>query len=466
MNKVITILSSVILLFIFSCKKESFITSTHARLNLSVDSLKFDTVFTTTGSVTQFFKIKNDNNQKLHLDRVTLKGGTASFFKINVDGFIGPDVKDIDIEANDSIYVFVTVSINQNADQIPFIIRDSIQVVFNGNDRFVQLEAWGQNAHFLRNRKLTGNTTWKNDLPYVILGGLQVDSNAVLTIDKGCRIYLHADAPLIVDGTLEVLGEKFDSTRVYFQGDRLDVPFNDYPAAWPGIFFRGTSKNNIIQYAVIKNAYQGIIAEQRSVNGAPKVQLDQCIIDNIYDAGILAIQTDLLVRNSLISNCGKNVILGYGGKYEFSNCTVAAVSNKYILHKDPCLLVTNNVKQNNIILTADLNAVFTNCIFWGEDGSAEDEVVVSKQGTNPYLVQFSNCLWKVKNNPSDVTASNIIANQNPAFDSINVEKKIYNFRLKASSPALNKGIMTSLTIDLDGNPRNIGLPDMGSYERQ
>ena len=146
MNKVITILSSVILLFIFSCKKESFITSKDARLNLSVDSLKFDTVFTTTGSVTQFFKIKNDNNQKLHVDRVTLKGGTASFFKINVDGFVGPDVKDIDIEANDSIYVFVSVSINQNADQIPFIISDSIQVVYNGNDRFVQLEAWGQNA--------------------------------------------------------------------------------------------------------------------------------------------------------------------------------------------------------------------------------------------------------------------------------------------------------------------------------
>src|SRR5207344_1994342 len=99
---------------------------------------------------------------------------------------------------------------------------DSIQIVYNDNDRFVQLESWGQNAHFLRNRTLTGNVTWKNDLPYVILGGLQIDTTASLTIDRGCRIYLHADAPIIVDGTLEVLGEKFDSTRVYFQGDRLD----------------------------------------------------------------------------------------------------------------------------------------------------------------------------------------------------------------------------------------------------
>jgi hypothetical protein len=73
------------------------------------------------------------------------------------------------------------------------------------------------------------------------------------------------------------------------------------------------------------------------------------------------------------------VVLGYGGKYEFTNCTVVAVSNNYIVHKDPSLLVTNNIKQNNVILTADLYAVFTNCIFWGENGSAEDEVVVSKQ---------------------------------------------------------------------------------------
>jgi len=94
-----------------------------------------------------------ENNQ---YDIIIVGGGIvglASAYKINVDGTSGTQFNNIEIEANDSIYVFVTVSINQNSDQVPFVIRDSIQIVYNGNDRFVQVEAWGQNAHFLRNRK-------------------------------------------------------------------------------------------------------------------------------------------------------------------------------------------------------------------------------------------------------------------------------------------------------------------------
>ena len=99
--------------------------------------------------------------------------------------------------------------------------------------KLVQLEAWGQNAHFFRDKKITANETWNNDLPYVILGSLIVDPSKTLTINKGCRIYVHADAPIIVDGTLEVNGEKDTVDRVYFRGDRLDEPYKDFPAAGP-----------------------------------------------------------------------------------------------------------------------------------------------------------------------------------------------------------------------------------------
>jgi hypothetical protein len=59
-----------------------------------------------------------------------------------------------------------------------------------------------------------------------------------------------------------------------------------------------------------------------------------------------------------------------------------------------------------------------------------------------------------------------INNQNPLFDSVNTSQKVYSFRLKEGSPALNKGIATSTFIDLDGNPRPVGLPDLGAYEKQ
>ena len=457
---------SLLTLFVCSCKKETFITGNDALLSLSADSIRFDTVFTTTGSITQFFRIYNDNDQKLRISSVSLSGGNSSPFKMNVDGIASTSVADIEMEGNDSLYVFVTVRIDPTASDLPFVVQDSIRIEYNGNTRWVQLEAWGQNAHFFRSRLVSGDETWTNAKPYVILGGLQVDTGVTLTIEKGTRIYVHADAPVIVDGTLHVKGELYDSTRVVFRGDRLDEPYRDFPAGWPGIFFRATSKDNDLHYAVIKNAYQGLVVDGPSVNANPKLYMREVIIDNCYDAGILGLRTNIKAENCLISNCGKNLVLAYGGIYDFNHCTSAGYSNPYILHKEPVLLLTDFIKQDNVLYTADLTANFRNCIFWGDNGTVDDEVITSKQGNTNFLADFKNCLWKVKNNPANSTQSGIIANEDPRFDSVNNQRRYYNFRLKDESPGKNKGISSSLTIDLDGNPRPVGPPDMGSYEKQ
>ncbi len=192
----------------FSCKKDGFITSPNALLGLSADTIKFDTVFTTVGSVTKSFKIFNNNNLKLKLSEVKLMGGGASPFKMNINGITCNKLNDIEIAPEDSIYVFVTVTINPNAVNLSFIVSDSISISYNGNTRFVQLQAYGQNAIFLRNTIITGNTIWTNNIPYVILEGLRIDTSATLTIQAGSKIYLHADAPFIVDGTLLINGKK------------------------------------------------------------------------------------------------------------------------------------------------------------------------------------------------------------------------------------------------------------------
>ena len=451
-----------LLLLLNSCRKDSFITSPEARIGLSIDTLKFDTVFVSAGSTFRTLIIKNENDQQLRLSSLKLMGGNGSVYKMNVDGTAGNQFSNLDIAANDSLFVFIQVNVNPNAVNLPFVLRDSIQVEYNGNTKKVQLEAWGRNAHFYRDRVISSNETWNNDLPYVILGSLVIPDGQSLTINKGCRIYVHADAPLIVDGTLIVNGEKDTTDRVYFQGDRLDEPYKNYPASWPGLFFLSNAKDNVLNYAVIKNAYQAIGMQGPAINSNPKLTLNETVIDNAYDAGVIAINSSLRARNCLISNCGKNLYLVQGGTYQFTHCTVVTYANRFIEHKEPVLTLSNTANS----ITNSLDAVFRNCIFWGENGVVTDEVLVQKSGSGSFNVNFDYNLWKVETPPANSTITQAINNQTPLFDSINTSDNYYDFRLKTGSPALNKGVNAGILTDLDGKPRPVGLPDLGSFEKQ
>src|SRR5579863_8903938 len=450
-------------LCVSACTKNSFITSKEAAVAFSADTVFFDTVFVTTGSVTQSVKIINPNTQKLHLSDIRLMGGAQSYFAINIDGSPGPEVTGVDLAAGDSLYVFVAVQINPNSANLPFIVQDSIQVAFNGNLEYIQLQAWGQNANFLRNQVLTGSTAWNSTLPYVILGSLQIDTGATLTIPAGCRVYFHADAPLLVDGSLQVNGT--DSNRVLFTGDRLDAPYNGYPGSWPGIWFRGASNNDLLQYALVENADEAVVVSAPPAGSTPKVVLQQCIVNNSYDAGILGLDGSIQAVNCLISNCGQDVLLG-GGYYNFIQCTAAAYSNSYLVHSEPVLAVTDEILYGSSLYTGAVQASFVNCIFWGNYGNVPDEVIVSQQTTNSFVVGFSNCLWKVQDLPAGVTTANMIVNQDPLFDSVNTTANHYDFHLQANSPAIGAGTAAGVMIDLDGKTRPAVTPDLGCYQGQ
>jgi len=449
--------------FFTSCKKDSFITGKDARLETSADSLKFDTVFTVTGSVTKSFKILNNNDQKLLLSKIKLSGGPLSPYKMNVNGFATAEANNIEIAGNDSIYVFVTVTVNPTSANLPFILSDSIAINYNGLTKFIQLEAFGQNAVFIRNGLVAGNLTFTNNLPYVILGGLQISNGAFLTINAGTKIYCHADAPILVDGQLVCNGTK--NQPVIFSGDRLDDPYKNFPASWPGIYFRATSKDNLLQFTYIKNAFQAVVVLQPSVNANPKLVIRQSIIDNAFDAGLLCNNSNVLAENCLFSNNGRNVYVEKGGVYSFTHCTVAAYSNNFVLHQKPAVYFSDADAANQI---AALTATMRNCIIYGDAGFVENDLQTKKTGSNNFTLNIDHCIYRATTDPTNSVITQSIKSIDPAFDSVDVTHQFYDFRItkNALAPGINKGVNTALLKDLDDKNRNVGIPDIGAYEKQ
>lgn len=447
----------------FACRKENFITSEKATIAVSSDTLFFDTVFATKGSITRSVKIYNTNDQKLKLSKVKLAGGSTSPFKINIDGVSAPELDNVEMNANDSLYIFVQVNVDPNDELAPFVVSDSIQISYNGNTQWMQLRAYGQNAIFFKNVKITENTVWTDSLPYVVTGAMQVDTGVTLHLNPGSRVYVHATAPIIIYGSIQSAGTAEEP--VIFSGDRRDEDYRDLPAAWPGLYLMPSSENNFLRHTVVRNAYQGIVMQGIPGSGDAKLKLSQSVLENIYDAGILAINSAVEADNSLIANCGSNVALLMGGKHTFTNCTVASYGNIYLPHKNPVLQVTDFFEQGGTLYTSGLAATFTNCIFWGDNGSVADELFLGKKGSDFFDVRFVHSIYKAENAIKNGIFNDCLVNTPPLFDSINTAKNIYDFHfnLNPASPARNAGVPTPYLYDLDGILRD-GQPDIGCYE--
>ena len=461
---------SMSLVFFFcttGCKKEMFNTDPSANITFSKDTIKFDTVFVSTGSVTQSFKFYNNNDEKINFSQIKLMGGDASAFQININGISSNQQSNYTLNERDSAYIFVTVNVNPLNQNNPFIIQDSIRFDYNGVSKFVQLEAYGQQARFIENTTLTENTIWNDSLPYLIRGPLTIDSNVTLQINSGCKIYLHANAPILVDGTLKVNGTK--TSPVVFRGDRLDDYYKDLPGSWPGIYFRKSSVNSQLKFAKILNATEALYAIQPANNSNPKVYIQQCEIDNALQTGIFAYESSFVLENSLISNCKKNIVIEKGGSYQIEHCTIVAYSNPFIIHQYPVLEASDFSFFSSSNLTSDLDLLIKNSIIWGEGGTNNNEINLTKQGNGLFRVIMENSILRAETDPTNLTSNQVIRNIDPLFDSIDTYEHYYNFRtsINPAAPGINQGAATILSTDLDDNPRIVnGIPDIGCYEKQ
>lgn len=467
----------LVFILVMSCRKdEQIITDSSATLEFSQDSVLFDTVFTSIGSVTKQFKIYNRNNKTIRISAVRIARGSASNFRINVDGIAGTSITDVEIPKKDSLFVFVEVTVDPNNQNNPIIISDSIVFEVNGKIQDVDLEAWGQDAYFHVPNVfpinglppysiISCNDIWVNDKPHVIYGYAVVDSDCKLTIQQGAKVYMHNSAVLWVfdGGTLEVTGTH--GNPVVFQGDRLEQDYADIPGQWGKIWLSSGSKDNIIDWAVLKNGSIGVQADTLGNSSNPTLRLSNTIIQNMSAASIFGQGSYVEAYNCVFANAGQYVAaLTLGGTYRFNHCTFGNYWN-YGSRSTPLLVINNWYEDINGGLHArDIeSAYFGNCILYG---NIENEIALDSAGGASFNFKFDHCLLKTNLDTSGALHYNTVyVNQDPDFTDV----VKYDFNLNTNSAAINKGSTTIgalFPVDLNNVPRTTDItPDLGAYEK-
>ena len=458
--------------YLVSCEDEKYISSSDVRLKFSVDTVMFDTVFTTIGSTTQHLKVYNPYDQKILVSSIKLAKNETSNFRLNINGIASNEVKDVEIAPFDSLYIFVEVTVNPNGQNLPLVVKDSIEFITNANHQDIDLVAWGQDFNLIK-KDISKNTTWTNDKPYLVYNNAYVDSNATLTINPGAKIYFHKDAGLYVKG--KVIAKGTVESPISFQGDRLETIYANVPDQWNGILLYSGSTNNEFSNVEIKNANIGLWVGNIEDKGSAKVKLNNVKVQNMAYAGILAMKSEIQAVNCLVTNCGfYAVALLVSGNYEFNHSTIANYWGGYGFkaRSTPAVYISNilNVSKDKPDYIGDIEkADFGNCIIAGNamDGN---ELVLRKSAQKIYNYKFDRCILQVADTFKTTNTDhfvNILKGVDPKF--VDPYKK-FNFELDTLSKAkdaANRTISKLYPTDLKGRDRLLdGAPDIGALERQ
>lgn len=488
----------IILLIVVSssCRKDFSTVASSGNLTFSRDTVYLDTVFTNIGSATYNLKVYNKSNKAITIPQITLKNGLTSSYRLNVDGQAGKEFSNVDILANDSIYVFIETTIDYNTVTDP-LYTDQILFDTGANQQDVDLVTLVKDANFIYPSKtgmgietltIDGEETeiegrfledselnFTNEKPYVIYGYAAVAANKTLTIEAGTDIHFHRNSGLIIDkeASLKAIGTLDE--KITFQGDRLEHRFSNTPGQWGTIWMRAESKDNELNHVIIKNGVIGAIVDGGGDSVEPILSINNTEIYNNSNYGVLGRETHITGENLVIGSTGQSALAAtVGGRYEFTHCTFANYWNNS-LRDLPGVLVNNFFTYtddigNDVIETRNLHAAnFTNCIFTGNNNIEFVLDKVDGGGIFNYMIknsmiQFNDFNGSFAGNQQldfDDTShyENIILNGRNHFRDTNKN----DFIIGEESEAINKAAPTTITLDILGVSR-VTNPDIGAYQ--
>lgn len=489
----ITVVAIALVLIFSACRRDTdLITDSSASLEFSVDTLRFDTVFTTLGSATRSMKVFNTNDQPIQISDIRLEGASNTRFRFNVDGFSDDTFQDITIPPLDSIWIFGEVTIDPDLPLSisPFIIYDELVFQTNGNTQRITLEAFGQNANYIPSTSAAGqisvlscqneSITWDDPKPYVIYGVLVVDS-CQLVLPAGAQVHVHGGLATAEDdegnpfnfndgiifftqnGTLSSEGTLEEP--VVIEGDRLEEEFDDIPGQWAGVRFSAGSVGNVMRHTIIKNSIVGA-----RVDSAATLLVNDCQFFNTAGAGLIGVHSLIRATNSLFyNNAGNCVQLTYGGRYDFDYCTMASYGVDA-----SAVRITNALCLDQLCTEFRINPVtanFRNSIIFG---SREDEVDlfnrIPLEDPAFFNYRMQNCLVRVDELPTEEFYTDFFDRCDPCLnglpsDSLFISVSDNDYHLDTMSMAeMNAMPLGNVPLDLDGQVRDATNPDIGCYE--
>ncbi|MEM6265261.1 MAG: right-handed parallel beta-helix repeat-containing protein [Bacteroidota bacterium] len=458
-------------------------------LSFSVDTVKFDTIFTTFQAPTERLIVTNNTQNNINISRVWLDAGSGSEFNLIINGLEINDLNDVELARDDSIYIFVTM---KSVERDKFA-RDYINFQVGENTQRILIQAFVLDAYFFSGRVrndtifpyvFARDTTLTPEKPIVMDGFIIVNEGVTVTIEAGTQLFFTPYkfeftlfSGLYVGGSLQVNGTP--GNPVIFQGTRLEEDYFENPAQWRGIRLLPGSGASRIEHAVIKNGLIGVEVDSLNLNNVPTLTMRYSEIRNMGAYGVLgahfapqiSLPPSILMENCLVRNCKeKTVILAGGGKYEFNNCTFANYSRDFTRNTPQLTVNDALVIDNTIEGVYPLDASFVNCIVYG---SEEEELLLENLG-NSFNLRFDHCLIRTSDDPDreyDYSPyfEECILNRDPIFNDLGAsDPAARDFRPRLGSPVIDAGTDLSQRFqdDIRNDPMfSRQLPfDIGAYE--
>ena len=448
-------------LLLSACVEDGFSNSPSDQPSFSTDTLRLGLVFTGEGTPTHMFKIHNRHDKGMIVSSLRMRDDAwRDVFRFNVDGMSGRDFTDVEIRANDSIFVLVEATLPENGAQLPVEINAPVDIVVNGVVSTVVLNAYGRDVTRMHEPRITADTRWEGTKPMQIFDSLVVDPGVTLTLGEGIQLCFHAGAFMRVYGSLVTEGTP--QAPVDITGDRFDqvvgrIPYDIMSGQWGGIEFMPGSNGNRLSHTVVRNTTWGITIDGESAgeetpasdNGSFSLDLVNCRLRNSA-ANVLTVRNaSVRAVGCELAEAAVNVVeAGEGSSVVLNQCTLA---NYYLFSAVSGALV--NVTAENA--SGDVS----NSILYGNGA------IVSPGDLFGYDFYLRSSLLKPKNGTDDDNFIGILWGADPLFYTVRSDY-YFDYRLRDDSPAIAAAdpalTLPEASVDFYGNTRG-AAPDLGAY---